>query len=233
MRNNDDQKKTKLSINNAVSIVDTFNNGCLANDRLISKGGKVFFTFDSIEITEEELVFKQLTGIDYITFSVTDITTEVFLVETDQGDHRYVEFTLTNGERWLAQPYGYSGRKPRPHERYPEIEVDVFLDKLRMSEKISVSQIRSQITTSNQFDIIEIKDTDDNSNWDDDREIKLILKDSRNECTKCELDLDEYYTKYYLVSDSKHGFIVSVYMHDTPFTTVNLWLSYSNSDESE
>ena len=230
MLKNDNEKGTRLTLEEAKDIISRFNLGGLTNCREEGKGVRSFLTFDEVEATEEHLIFKQLNGDDETSIPLSEITEDIFLVHGDMGSafYKMLEFILANGERWLVNSFGKTIRRPRNHEVCEEIEIEDFFEMLKKHNTFVVSQIRSQIKVNAVFDAVEIIDTDDDPDWDDERELRVIFKDTRDEYANCTITADDYITKFYLATENDAGCYVLVGLKDTPHADIGVMMRYSN-----
>ena len=221
MKKNINQQRTVLSLGEAIEIIDKRPLGILVTPRT-EVGDCISFTFNKISVEREILVFGQEYGRDRISFPVSDVTEIVF---TNEGCDQ-VEFSLPNGETWSIILCGSGVRNPRPRELYKEIQLDEVIRRISDCKTVGVGHIQARIKTNTFYDIISIKDTDNDWDWGGDREVTLTLRDTKNELALCEISLDEYDTKYYIDHESFPWTLCSIHigLMDTAFTNLVLVL---------
>ena len=226
MKTNTRKEFTHLSLDEALKIMDKYPLNCLFNTGAGNGGscdnGTAVFTFNKIKIERGWLRFCQENGTDMISFKLADISSNIYL----ESDERKIKFFLSNGEEWSVSPWVESEREPRLSEMYREIEIDEVLEWLSKCKRVGVSRAQSRIVTTSFYDVISIRDTADDIDWDGDREIQLELYDSQDAVAKCKIDLDTYDSMYYL-DDKVYADImceIHIGLSDTPFTRLKLTL---------
>ena len=223
-----------LSLDEAIEMISKFNKGSI-NTGHVETGNRIFFTFDNIKVEDGHLVFKRFNCDNMVSLpieNITEITLNVF----------FFEFVLISGESWIIHSRNENVIKPHIDERCEEIEIDDFLDMLRDCKEVSVYQWRSNIEMGSRYDIIEIKDTDedgfededsdededeDSDKFEDDRKVKLVFDDTRNMFSTCIIDLGyEWSSKFYLSKEFEGTTLVYIGLQDAPFTVISIILKF-------
>lgn len=213
-----------LSLNEAFKIIDTWAFGVVSNKYPSSERAKVHFDFDEIRIERDSLIFGRENCDDQISFRLADINDSIYMDYSNES--KFIHFSLTTGEEWFAMRYGDRENPFRPREKYNEIELDEFLEKLEKSCKVGVHHVQSHIKTNIYFDAIYTEDTADDHDWGGDRKVKVIFGDTSDKLVESEIDLDEYNTKFYLALDADFS-IIYIGLYDTPFTELVIMLFYN------
>jgi len=229
---NGNYEGTRLTLEEAVKTIRGYSLGYIMSNWRNAASGRVEFTFDTINIKDDHLVFSQLNGTDKISFPISDITADIFTKEDESVSTTSVEFHLINGERWIAGSYGY-GSMLQMYENCTEVDIDFVLKRLRGCKRVGLLYARAQISFNIYYDIVEIEDTLEDFEWGGDREVTVTLKDSSNMSSRCVMDMCDYESKFYIARDCTGFTSLYVGLHDTTFTKIRMTILDSNESSPQ
>jgi len=138
-----------------------------------------------------------------------------------------IKFSLTNGEKWLASPYGKVKQNSCRVRDYAEIEAEEILRKLKECSNAYVELHHMSFDMEGcYYDIIDIEDSRDDKKYGGDREVKITLGSTKNANTEFSFGLDFYESKHYINENKWQDEIIYIGLPDAPFTRLSLSLFY-------
>lgn len=209
--------KKHISIDKAIELINRRTYSLLFSSNSKAQGARIFFPMDTAIVEyDTHLKLGRYNCCDTIRIPLTEIIDVVY--STDKNENDSVCFSLANGEEWRVSLCGEEENYQSQINTYEEIEIDEFLKKLRACSEVFVSHAQEHLSLNAYYDTVNIVYTNDDLDYDDEREIQITLSDSNRHFTNCTLCFDEYgyNAKFHLVSKSNSLEIFHISLLDMP-----------------
>jgi len=251
MLNSTEKNRVKISISDVYEISKKYTHGIIYNfcgnpcnrcecenanfGRNIPKITMGNFTFDNFVPLTNTLDFEQVNGIDKLRLNRAYIS-EIYQYECVTFSVPLIEIKLIDGERWFVRFFSEIDQENKPDEGNAEIGINDVIKMLKNCTNVSVSYERTQVSFTNNYDIISVEAATVEETIDDDslnevitRGIEICLGDSKNESANCTMHIFD--TGLHPLVNDERLLKLRVGLIGNPFTDVVLTIFHPQETE--